>query len=134
VHLAKYIPNILATAGILFGLATIMAGSRVLLGADPGYLVFRPLLIFNTTMGFVYVAAGIIAWRNVARGKIAAGTIFGLNAVVFGIIGYLHATGAAVAIDSIRAMTLRTTVWLMIFAGLAWAIRHAKQATPQTHQ
>lgn len=35
---------VLAFIAILFGIATIFAGGRVLLGADPGYVVFRPLL------------------------------------------------------------------------------------------
>ena len=110
----------MALAAALFGLATIIAGSRVLTGSDPGYIVFRPLLIYNTAMGIAYVAAGIIAWRSFDRGKYAAATIFVLNFLVLGAIGYLYATGSAVAIDSIRTMILRTVVWLMLFLGLAW--------------
>ena len=53
--------KILALAALLFGLTTIAAGVRVLTGTDPGYLVFRPLLIYNTLMGLVYVAGGVIA-------------------------------------------------------------------------
>ena len=46
----------------MFGVATLFAGSRVLLGSDPGYEVFRPLLIYNTAMGAAYLAAGITVW------------------------------------------------------------------------
>lgn len=43
-----------AVVAILFGLATIWAGLRVLwVGSDPGKVDFRPLLIFNTVMGAV---------------------------------------------------------------------------------
>jgi len=77
-------------------------------------------LIYNTAMGLAYVAAGVIAWRSVDRGKYAAVTIFVLNCLVLGAIGYLYSTGGAVAIDSLRAMTLRTVVWLVLFLGLAW--------------
>jgi len=60
--------RILATAiAVLFGIATLFAGGRVLLGSDPGYVVFRPLLVYNVLMGLAYVAAGIIFWRS-ARG------------------------------------------------------------------
>ena len=50
-------------AGV-FGLATIAAGTRVLLGGDPGYDAFRPLLVFNTLMGFAYCAAAVLAWKG----------------------------------------------------------------------
>ena len=102
----------------LFGFATIIAGTRVLAGSDPGYVVFRPLLIYNTTMGIFYVAAGFIVWRNINRGKYAAATIFILNFFVLGAIGYLYTVGSLVALDSLRAMIFRTVVWLVLFLGL----------------
>ena len=116
----KIIQGVLALAAALFGLATIIAGSRVLNGSDPGYIVFRPLLIYNTAMGIAYVAAGVIAWRNLDRGKYAAATIFVLNLLVLGATGYLYAAGSAVAIDSLRAMIFRTVAWLVLFLGMAW--------------
>ena len=116
----KIIQGVLALVAALFGLATILAGTRVLSGSDPGYIVFRPLLIYNTAMGLAYVAAGVIAWRNLDRGKYTAATIFILNFFVLCAISYLYATGSAVAIDSLFAMILRTFVWLMLFLGLAW--------------
>jgi hypothetical protein len=112
--------KILAFVAAAFGLVTIVAGGRVLAGADPGYIVFRPLLIYNATMGFAYLAAAIIMLRNLNRGKFAAATIFLLNLLVLGVIGSLYVAGSAVAIDSIRAMTFRTGVWLVLFLGLAW--------------
>jgi len=71
-------------------------------------------------MGMVYVAAGVIAWRSVDRGKYAAATIFVLNFLVLGAVGYLYAAGSAVAMESLHAMILRTVVWLVLFLGLAW--------------
>lgn len=119
----KILQGAVALVAILFGAVTLFAGSRVLGGADPGYIVFRPLLIFNTLMGVAYIAAGVTAWRHLARGTLMAATIFILNAAVFLTIAYLYQTGAAVAIDSVRAMTLRTVVWLVLLAGLVW-LRH----------
>jgi hypothetical protein len=121
--LTNVIRRVLALAAALFGLATIVAGVRVLTGADPGYVVFRPLLFLNAVMGFAYVGAGALAWRSLDRGTRAAAAIFGLDLCVLGVIGYLYATGSAVAIESLRAMMLRTGVWLALFVGLAWA-RH----------
>lgn len=116
----RLIQRTLALIAILFGLVTIFAGGRVLLGADPGYIVYRPLLIFNVAMAFAYIAAGVTAWRSVARGRRAAGVIFVLNLLVLAGIGALYATGDVVAMESVRAMTLRTVVWLALLAGFAW--------------
>lgn len=107
----------------LFGVVTVIAGTRVLAGSDPGYIVFRPLLLYNTLMGIGYVAAGIVTWRNIERGKHAAAAIFLLNWLVLGTIGCLYAAGGAVAIESLRAMIFRTAVWLVLFLGLVWMSR-----------
>lgn len=112
--------NLLMLVAVLFGLATIFAGSRVLLGADPGYIVCRPLLVFNTIMGVLYILAGIAALRSGKQALYAAAVIFTLNLIVLSFIYYLHTKGGPVALDSLRAMMLRTTVWLALFAGFGW--------------
>ena len=119
----KNLQRVFALVAVLFGIATVVAGTRVLTGSDPGYIVFRPLLIFNTAMGFAYVAAGVIAWRSIDRGKFAAAAIFIANLLALGTVGYLYAAGNAVAKESVGAMTFRTVVWLVLFAGLAWLSR-----------
>jgi hypothetical protein len=119
----RIIQSVLAFVAVLFGLATIIAGTRVLIGSDPGYIVFRPLLIYNTAMGVVYVAAGIIMWRSLDQGKYASATIFVLNSVVLGAIYHLYTVGGAVAVESLRAMILRTFVWFALFIGFAWMSR-----------
>jgi len=120
----------LVFVAVLFGAMTLFAGIRVLTGADPGYVVFRPLLLYNTLMGVAYVAAGAIAWRNPAAGMRVAGIIFALNAAVLLAVVYLYRTGSAVAIDSVQAMTLRSVVWLVLLAGFAWLSRAARPAAP----
>jgi len=116
----RIIQRVLSLAAALFGLVTIFAGARVLAGSGPGYTVFRPLLIYNTAMGVAYVAAGIIAWRSLDLGKYMAATIFVLNLLVLGAIGYLYTAGGAVAVESLLASAFRTVVWLLLFLGLAW--------------
>jgi len=125
---ARLIQGVLALAAVLFGLVTIIAGTRVLAGSDPGYIVFRPLLIYNTAMGMAYVAAGIIAWCSLDRGKYAAAAVFVLNFIALGAICYLYAAGSAIAVESLRAMILRTGVWLALFIGLAWMSRRSHLA------
>jgi len=115
--------RIASVVAVVFGLATIVAGSRVLAGADPGYVVFRPLLIYNTVMGGAYLAAGLGMWRSLRWGRHAAAIIFVLNLLVFSAIVLFYITGSAVAIDSVWAMALRTAVWLALFLGLVWTGR-----------
>lgn len=116
-----------AIAGV-FGIATLFAGGRVLLGSDPGYVVYPPLLIFNTIMGVAYLAAGIAIWRSLILGKYAAGAILLLNILVlFGII-LVFRSGGAVAVDSLGAMTLRTVVWLILFL-VAFGLSRFRAAT-----
>lgn len=112
-----------AVVAVLFGLATVFAGGKVLLGADPGYVVFRPLLLYNTAMGTAYIAAGILIWRALSRGRVAAGTIFLLNLLVLVGIAVVYWSGGAVAVDSLRAMSFRTGVWLALFLATSWLVR-----------
>lgn len=122
----KITKYILITVAVLFGLLTIFAGTRVLLGSDPGYIVFRPLLIYNSIMGVVYVTAGIIAWRNIKQGMIVSAAIFVLNFIVLITIFFLYTEGHSIAVDSLRAMSLRTVVWFALFAGFWWLYRSNK--------
>ena len=123
IHTMRILQGILAAVAVLFGAATLLAGGRVLLGSDPGYEVFRPLLIYNTAMGLAYLAAGIAVWRSVNAGRNAAGAIFLLNLLVLVGILVTYRSGGAVAVDSLRAMTLRTVVWLVLFLGASWLVR-----------
>ena len=112
-----------AAIAVLFGLVTLFAGGRVLLGSDPGYAVFRPLLIYNTAMGVAYLAAGVTVWRSAKAGRVTAGAIFLLNLLVLVGIVVAYRSGGAVAVDSLRAMTLRTVVWLVLFLAASWVGR-----------
>jgi hypothetical protein len=112
-----------AGVAVVFGLATLWAGGSVLAGRDPGYVVYRPLLMFNTAMGAVYLAAGALAWRRAAAGRTGAAVILGLNLLVLGGVAYLYRTGGPVAIESVRAMSFRSTIWLGLLLALAWASR-----------
>ena len=127
----KVVQTTLALIATLFGAVTIIAGTRVLLGADPGYVVFRPLLIYNTGMGLAYAGAGFLAWRSAQQGKFAAAAIFLLNLLVLGVIAGLYASQGSVAVDSLRAMTFRTVVWLVLFLGLVWVSHRSRAQTPR---
>ncbi|MBK6867392.1 MAG: hypothetical protein IPG98_05480 [Burkholderiales bacterium] len=128
-QLNRFIQRALALIAIAFGVLTLFAGTRVLSGVDPGYVVFTPLLVYNVAMGFIYIVAGVLAWRRLAAGRLLAGIIFVLNAVVLAAIVYLYQSGAAVASQSVGAMSLRTVVWLLLFVGLAWLGHRYRAAT-----
>lgn len=116
----KILQRMLAAVALVFGVATLVAGGRVLSGADPGYVVYWPLLVFNTVMGLAYLAAGVLAWVHVRRGRNAAAAIFALNLLVLGFVGYRYLGLGGVAVESLRAMALRTVVWLLLFLGWRW--------------
>jgi hypothetical protein len=116
-------PRLLAGIAIVFGIATLVAGARVLAGGDPGYVVYRPLVIFNTLMGVAYLAAAALMWRGTVSGRNAAAVIFALNLAMLGVVVYLFRSGAAIAVESVRAMVFRSGVWLALFLALAWLSR-----------
>jgi len=110
-----------AVVAALFGVVTIVVGGRVLTGrSDPGYVVFRPLLVYNTVMGAGYLAAGLAIWRSLEWGKYAAAAVFVANLLVLVAIVFLYRSGRAIATDSLRAMTFRTVVWLGLWLALVW--------------
>lgn len=108
---------------ILFGLATLAAGTAVLTGRDPGYLVYRPLLMFNTIMGVVYLLAGVLAWRRAPSAWKAAAGIAGVNIAVLIYVVMLYRGGGPTAVDSVRAMSLRAAVWVVLTVVLLWSSR-----------
>ena len=79
-------------------------------------------------MGAAYLAAGVIVWHSVNAGRYAAGAIFLLNLLVLVGILVVYRSDGAVAVDSLRAMTLRTVVWLVLFLAVSWLVRARKAA------
>lgn len=104
----KYLAKAASFSAILFGIATIVAGSRVLLGANPGYSVYLPLLYFNTIMGAAYVLVGVISLKRQRAGIQGAAIICALNIGVLGTLLYLYETNGSIAETSVQAMMFRT--------------------------
>lgn len=122
----KFAARIFSVIACIFGAVTIAAGARVLLGADPGYAVYRPLVLFNTLMGVIYVAAGVVIWFSIARGRWVAAAVFGINAVALVVVAALHSTGETIALESLQAMSFRVAVWLVLALGLFWTARRVR--------
>lgn len=123
----KYIQIIVAAVATLFGMVTIFAGTRVFLGTDPGYQVFQPLLIYNISMGFVYIFAGISAWDSLNKGKTVATLILALNLIVLAIIASLSLFTDLVATESLGAITFRSIVWLVLLLLLKSGVKGLEQ-------
>ncbi len=114
--LPAWVPGLCGWFGIVFGALTVVAATSVLLGLrGAGYPVFRPLLIFNTVMGPFYVLAGALILARRRAGRRSAGLIGLIN---LGVLAAVVAVPGVVARQSVAAMTVRTTVWLVIYAAL----------------
>jgi len=113
--------RVIAVLAICFGLLTIVIGAQTLLGySDPGYVVFLPLLVFNTVMGSIYAVSGFMIWQDLNFGTTAAKMVFLINLAVLVLIFIVYLMGGAVATESLKAMSFRTIVWLVLWCGLLW--------------
>ena len=112
-----------AAVAVLFGVATIVSGSRVLFGGvaarEAAGAVVPFVLWFNTAAGFAYVAAGIGLWRRRGWSVTLAAVIAAATAAVFAAFGLHVLAGGAFEPRTVGAMALRTLVWLAI-AALGW--------------
>ena len=109
-----------AALAMVFGLATIIAGGRVVLGsavaraAAGDYVPF--VLWFNFLAGFMYVATGILlALGRPAAAKLAFAIAVGTG-LVYAAFGIHVLIGGAFTVHTVMAMTLRTTIWVGIAA------------------
>ena len=117
--------KIAAIVAVIFSLLTIVEGVRVLLGvSQPEYLVLRPLLIYNVIMGVVGFIVGILIWFNHRWALMFASIVAALHlAVLLGIEVLFYSSGS-VAMDSVKAMIVRSTVWLAV----VWVARKANKS------
>lgn len=97
----------------VIGAMAIFAGGQVLLGNMPDYYVIDWLPIFNFTIGVItFFLTAILIWKNNQYALAAAiATLSGHTIVMFIL---QSAYRDVVAPDSIRAMTLRIGVWVVI--------------------
>ena len=120
--------KIAAVLAFIIGAMAIFAGGQVLLGKDPGYFVINWLPLYNYTMGILTVfITALLIWTNSKLAMPAAIGTFSIHAVVMLILQTAYRGG--VAVDSIQAMTLRLTVWLVILALMFFQSRKSKAAT-----
>jgi hypothetical protein len=123
--------RLLVMVPAVFGLVTIVAAGRILLGLGTAeHVVFRPLLVFNGVMGIVYVATALAIRSDPVRGRRFAIGVAALNLLVLGTIVLLRAGGGPIAGESVQAMVFRLAVWLAVAGGLTWLLRAGRPAGP----
>ena len=118
----KSLYRIAAVLAFIIGAMAIFAGGQVLLGKDPGYYVINWLPVYNFIVGVLSVfVIALLIWKRSTYAIPAAVATLSLHTLVMLtiLIGY----GDVVAKDSIVAMTIRITVWLIILGLLFYGSR-----------
>jgi len=112
-----------AVLALVIGAMAVFAGGQVLLGQLPGYYVIEWLPIYNLTLGLVSALfAAVVIWRESRLALPTATAIFSLHTVVMLVL--LTAYRQVVAVDSLRAMTIRLVAWTVILILLLAARRN----------
>ncbi|MCZ7666998.1 MAG: hypothetical protein M5U34_07130 [Chloroflexi bacterium] len=117
--------KIAAILAWIIGLMAVVAGGKVLSGIPPGYYVIDWLPIYNFSVGVVTVlVTAVLIWRN-SRYAFPAG-IATLTANILVMLVLLTAYADVVARDSIVAMTVRITAWIIILTLMVVARKRTK--------
>ena len=97
----------------LIGFMSIFAGSRVLLGFDTkNYTVLNWLVTYNVLFGFISIVVAYLIWRN--NFFIKKAVLFILASHTF-LALYLSFFSETVALESIKAMGFRISIWIVIY-------------------
>ncbi|PKO05737.1 MAG: hypothetical protein CVU41_09935 [Chloroflexi bacterium HGW-Chloroflexi-3] len=119
--------KIAAVLALIIGAMAVFAGAQVLLGNDPGYYVINWVPVYNYTAGILTVfITAILIWRGSKLAWFAAITTFSLHTLVMVILQTAYRD--VVAVDSIRAMTIRMIVWAIILVLMSVQSRKDKKA------
>ena len=121
--------KIAAALALIIGAMAIFAGGQVvLLGKVMDYYVIDWLPVYNLTVGLItFFFTSIIIWKG---HKLAMPVVIGTlaaHSIVMTIL--LTVYQGVVAPDSIRAMTVRIVVWVIIFVLMLVQSKHNKSLT-----
>jgi uncharacterized membrane protein len=122
----NYISRAAAVLAAIIGGMAVFAGGQVFLGQMPDYYVINWLPVYNYSIGLITVLITAVAiWRQHRWALPAAFATLGLHGAVMLVLqaGYRQ----VVASDSLRAMTLRIAVWIVIVI-LVWIQSRSKYA------
>ena len=115
-------------AWIIGAMAVFAGGQVIFLGKVMDYYVIEWLPYYNFTVGVITaVVTAVLLWKGHRYATSAAIATFVAHASVMGML--LTVYRRVVAPDSLRAMTVRLTAWIIILALLYLQSRRQKQAT-----
>jgi len=105
--------KIAAVIALLIGMTSVLAGTRVLMGiSTPEYHVMDWLLVYNVFAGITSTAVSILIWKEYWQAFTASVLIAASHIIVLVLL--ISAFNEITAIESIKAMTFRSTIWLII--------------------
>lgn len=105
--------GIAALLALLIGIMSVISGSMVLLNYNiPNYNVLNWLVIYNVILGGITLVAAILIWKNNKSARKIVFVILISHLLVF---LYLYFLNQEVALESIKAMGFRVSVWTVIF-------------------
>jgi len=108
----KILKKIAAILALFIGVMSVFAGSKVLLGMDSkDYNVLTWLVSYNVIFGLISIITSYFIWKNISKGNYLILFILIMHFMVF---MYLKFFSDTVAIESIKAMVFRTSIWLLI--------------------
>jgi hypothetical protein len=120
--------RIAAFLSLVIGAMAVFAGGQVLAGKVPDYYVIDWLPIYNFTLGILSVfVTAVLLWKRSPYALPAAVATFSAHVLVMLILqlGY----NDVVAQDSLMAMTIRISAWLIILALLFIGSRQKNAAS-----
>jgi hypothetical protein len=117
--------QIASVLAFIIGAMAVFAGGQVLLGKIPDYYVVNWLPLYNYTMGILTVfITTLLIWTNSKVAMLVTIATFSIHAAVMLILQTTYPE--VVAIDSVVAMTIRLTTWLIILALMFFQARKNK--------
>jgi hypothetical protein len=111
----KYLTKAASILAFVIGAMAVFSGGQILLGKIPDYYVIDWLPVYNFTIGVLTLfITAVLIWKNSRIAFLAAVSTLTAHLVVMVILQTSYAN--LVAIDSIRAMIIRITVWTIILS------------------
>ncbi len=108
----KNLHKIASVLALLIGAISIFAGTKVLLGIDiKNYTVLNWLVVYNVTYGVISIIAAYFIWTKNQFTKTAIAFVLVSH---ISLLIYLNFFNETVAIQSIRAMVFRVSIWSII--------------------
>lgn len=124
--------KIAAILAFIIGAMAVFAGGQVLLGKLPDYYVINWLPVYNYTVGILTIFVTVILiWTRHRLALPVAIATFGVHTLVMLVIQTAYRD--VVATDSIMAMTIRITFWIIILALMYFQSRKTKTTAVLKH-